>query len=479
VDGELTDGRSSIDEAMITGEPIPVDKQEGDEVTGGTVNQTGSFLMKATKVGKDTMLSQIVHMVSEAQRSRVPIQRLADQVAAFFVPAIIIIAIITFALWAFFGPEPRYAYALLNAIAVMIVACPCALGLATPMSIMVGIGRAASVGVLFKNAEALETMGRITTIIVDKTGTLTQGKPRLTEVYATEEFDEDQVLSLAAAVEQQSEHPLAAAIVQGSEGRDVSLSEVRDFMSTTGGGVSGKVDNRDIVVGKWDFLEGQNVKDLEELRDRANDLREQGHTVVFVAVDGQAAGFLAVSDPIKESAQKAIRTLHNMRLRIYMLTGDNEKTARHVAEQLGIDEFEAGVSPEDKNKRVKALKANGDRVAMAGDGINDAPALAAADVGIAMGTGTDIAIESAGVTLIKGDLQGIVKASKLSRAVMANIRQNLFFAFAYNSMGVPIAAGILYPFFGVLLSPMIAAAAMSLSSVSVVGNALRLRRTKL
>jgi Cu+-exporting ATPase len=463
VDGELTDGRSSIDEAMITGEPIPVDKQEGDEVTGGTVNQTGSFLMKATKVGKDTMLSQIVHMVSEAQRSRVPIQRLADQVAAFFVPAIIIIAIITFALWAFFGPEPRYAYALLNAIAVMIVACPCALGLATPMSIMVGIGRAASVGVLFKNAEALETMGRITTIIVDKTGTLTQGKPRLTEVYATEEFDEDQVLSLAAAVEQQSEHPLAAAIVQGSEGRDVSLSEVRDFMSTTGGGVSGKVDNRDIVVGKWDFLEGQNVKDLEELRDRANDLREQGHTVVFVAVDGQAAGFLAVSDPIKESAQKAIRTLHNMRLRIYML----------------IDEFEAGVSPEDKNKRVKALKANGDRVAMAGDGINDAPALAAADVGIAMGTGTDIAIESAGVTLIKGDLQGIVKASKLSRAVMANIRQNLFFAFAYNSMGVPIAAGILYPFFGVLLSPMIAAAAMSLSSVSVVGNALRLRRTKL
>jgi Cu+-exporting ATPase len=479
VDGELTEGASSIDESMITGEPIPVDKREGDKATGGTVNQTGSFLMKATRVGKDTMLSQIVHMVGEAQRSRVPIQRLVDQVAAVFVPVVVVIAIVTFILWALFGPEPRFAFALLNAIAVMIIACPCALGLATPMSIMVGIGRGASSGILFKNAEALETMEKITTIIVDKTGTLTQGKPRLTEVYVTGSFDENEVLILAASVERQSEHPLAAAIVQGSEKRNLSLSEVRDFQSTTGGGVSGKVDNRAILVGKFSFLEDRKVKDMEEFRDKANDLREQGHTVIFVAVDGKAAGFLAVSDPIKESTQEAIRTLHDMGLKIHMVTGDNEKTARHVAEQIGIDEVEAGVSPEDKNKRIKALMAKGDRVAMAGDGINDAPALAAADVGIAMGTGTDVAIESAGVTLIKGDLLGIVKALKLSGAVMSNIRQNLFFAFAYNSLGVPIAAGLLYPFFGILLSPMIAAAAMSFSSVSVVGNALRLRRVKL
>ncbi len=479
VDGELTDGSSSIDESMITGEPIPADKQAGDKVTGGTVNQTGSFLMKATKVGKDTMLSKIVHMVSEAQRSRVPIQRLADQVAAVFVPAVVIIAVITFILWALFGPEPRFAYALLNAIAVMIIACPCALGLATPMSIMVGIGRGASDGILFKNAEALETMEKITTIIVDKTGTLTQGKPSLTEVHVTEDFDEHEVLKLAASVERQSEHPLAAAIVQGSEKRDISFSEVRDFKSATGGGVSGTVDNRAVLVGKPRFLEDQKVNGLEALRDKAGALQEQGHTVIFVAVDGKAAGFLAVSDPVKDSTQEAIKTLHGMGLKIHMVTGDNEKTARHVAEQLGIDEVKAGVSPEDKHERVKALKSSGDRIAMAGDGINDAPALAAADVGIAMGTGTDVAIESAGVTLIKGDLQGTVKALKLSRAVMSNIRQNLFFAFAYNSLGVPIAAGILYPFFGMLLSPMIAAAAMSLSSVSVVGNALRLRRVSL
>jgi len=479
VDGEVTEGRSSIDESMITGEPVPVDKKEGDAVTGGTVNQTGSFLMQATKVGQDTVLSQIVHMVSEAQRSRVPIQRLADQVAAIFVPAVVIIAILTFIVWALVGPAPRFAYALLNAVAVLIIACPCALGLATPMSIMVGIGRGASSGVLFKNAEALETMEKIDTLIVDKTGTLTEGKPKLTEIIPADDFDEPDVLRLAASVEQQSEHPLGHAIVQGLEERELTASKVRNFESTTGGGVSGQVEEERILVGKREFLQEKRVEGLDALSAKADELQEQGHTVIFVAVDGRAAGILAVSDPIKASTPEAVKALHDMGLSIHMVTGDNEKTARHVAGALGIDEVEAGVSPEDKHERVKALKADGRRVAMAGDGINDAPALAAADVGIAMGTGTDVAIESAGVTLVKGDLRGIVNAFKLSRAVMRNIRQNLFFAFVYNSLGVPVAAGVLYPFFGLLLSPMIAAAAMSFSSVSVVGNALRLRRVEL
>jgi len=479
VDGEVTEGSSSIDESMITGEPVPVDKKEGDPVTGGTVNQTGSFLMRATKVGEDTMLSRIVHMVSEAQRSRVPIQRLADQVAAVFVPTVVTAAVLTFIVWAWVGPEPRFAYALLNAVAVLIIACPCALGLATPMSIMVGIGRGASDGVLFKNAEALETMEKIETIIVDKTGTLTEGKPKLTEIHTTNGFDEEDLLRLAGSVEQQSEHPLAAAIVRGMEERGLSPSDVRDFDSTTGGGVSGKVDKNDVLVGKQKFLDEKDVEGLDALTDKANELQEQGHTVIFVAADGKAIGILAVSDPIKESTPQAVDALHEMGINVHMVTGDNEKTARHVAEQLGIDDVDAGVSPEDKNERVNALKESGASVAMAGDGINDAPALAAADVGIAMGTGTDVAIESAGVTLVKGDLRGVVKAVMLSRAVMRNIRQNLFFAFLYNALGVPVAAGILYPFSGVLLSPMIAAAAMSFSSVSVVTNALRLRNARL
>ena len=479
VDGKVTEGKSSIDESMITGEPVPVQKQSGDEVIGGTVNQTGSFLMEAEKVGEDTVLSQIVNMVADAQRSRAPIQRIADVVAGYFVPAVVVVAIVTFIVWAVLRPkEPALAWALVNAVAVLIIACPCALGLATPMSIMVGVGRGAKEGVLIKDAEVLETLEKVDTVVVDKTGTLTQGRPKLTECVPVDSEAEDDLLRMAASLEQQSEHPLAHAIVEGAKDRNLELSSVDDFDSVTGGGVHGTVDGRKVLIGKRSLLADKHVSNLFALDDRADDLQGQGRTVMYVAVDGKFSGLVAVSDPIKDSTPEAVKTLHELGLRIIMLTGDNEKTARTVAEKLGIDEFEAGVRPEDKHERIKALKADGRKVAMAGDGINDAPALAEADVGIAMGTGTDVAIESAGVTLVKGDLRGIVKAVKLSRRTMQNIRQNLFFAFVYNALGVPVAAGVLYPL-GLLLNPMIAAAAMSFSSVSVIGNSLRLRRTKL
>lgn len=480
VDGKVTEGKSSVDESMITGEPMPVQKQTGDQVIGGTVNQTGSFLMEAEKVGEDTVLSQIVNMVADAQRSRAPIQRIADVVASYFVPAVVVAAIITFIVWAVLRPkEPALAWALVNAVAVLIIACPCALGLATPMAIMVGVGRGAKEGVLVKDAEVLETLEKVDTIVVDKTGTLTEGRPRLTECIPVDSDSGDDLLRMAASLEQQSEHPLARAIVEAARDRSLDLSSVDDFDSVTGGGVHGLVDGTKVLIGQRSLLEENGTSNLSVLDDRADELQQQGRTVMYVAVDGTFAGLVAVSDRIKESTPEAVKTLHDMGLRIIMLTGDNEKTAKTVAEELGIDKFEAGVRPENKHERIRSLKADGRRVAMAGDGINDAPALAEADVGIAMGTGTDVAIESAGVTLVKGDLRGIVKAVKLSRRTMRNIRQNLFFAFVYNALGVPIAAGILYPFIGLLLNPMIAAAAMSFSSVSVIGNALRLRTTKL
>ncbi len=479
VDGRVIDGLTNIDEAMITGEPMPVEKKSGDQVTGGTVNQTGSILIEAERVGSDTMLSQIVEMVAQAQRSRAPIQGLADKVAGWFVPAVISVAVITFILWAVFGPEPRFAYGIVNAVAVLIIACPCALGLATPMSVMVGVGRGAQAGVLIKKAEAIELMEKVRTLVVDKTGTLTQGRPSVTQILPNESFPEEELLTLAAAVESQSEHPLAAAIVRGAEERGLTPGQVSDFQSTTGGGVSGQVNGRRVLVGKPKFLREQNVRGIDELESKGAKLQDEGNGVIFVAVDEQAAGLIAVSDPIKESTPGAIAQLHELGLKVIMLTGDNERTARRVAEQLGIDEVEAGVEPQHKNERVRRLRESGEVVAMAGDGINDAPALAAADVGIAMGTGTDVAMESAGITLLKGDLRGIEKAIRLSRGMMSNIRQNLFFAFIYNSLGVPIAAGILYPWFGILLSPIIAGAAMSLSSVSVIANALRLRNLKL
>ena len=480
VDGKLAEGKSSVDESMITGEPMPVQKHTGAQVIGGTVNQTGSFLMEAEKVGEDTVLSQIVNMVADAQRSRAPIQKVADVVAAYFVPAVVLAAIVTFVVWAVLRPkEPALAWALVNAVAVLIIACPCALGLATPMAIMVGVGRGAKEGVLVKDAEVLETLEKVDTIVVDKTGTLTEGRPRMTECIPVDSDSNDDLLRMAASVEQQSEHPLARAIVEGTKDRNLALSSVDDFDSVTGGGVHGSVEGTKVVIGKRLLLEENGTSNISGLDDRANELQQQGRTVIYVAVGGTFAGLLAVSDPIKESTLEAVETLHRLGLRIIMLTGDNEKTAKTVAEKLGIDEFEAGVRPEDKHDRIKSLKADGRRVAMAGDGINDAPALAEADVGIAMGTGTDVAIESAGVTLVKGDLRGIVKAVKLSRRTMQNIRQNLFFAFVYNALGVPIAAGILYPVIGLLLNPMIAAAAMSFSSVSVIGNSLRLRTTEL
>jgi len=477
VDGEITDGKSTVDESMITGEPTPVEKTAGQSVIGGTVNQTGSFLMRAENVGQDTVLSQIVNMVAEAQRSRAPIQRVADTVAAYFVPAVVGVAVVAFIAWAWLGPEPRFVYALVNAVAVLIVACPCALGLATPMSIMVGVGRGAKDGVLVKNAEVLERMQAVDTLVVDKTGTLTEGRPRLTEVRTHGDFSEDEVLRHAASLEQSSEHPLGRAVVEGTKDRDLTLSEPDDFDSTTGGGVSGKVGGRPVMVGTPDFLSEQGVEGADALEEKANELRKAGNTVMLVAIDGKPAGLLAVADPIKDSTPEAVKTLHELGLDIYMVTGDNERTARAVAEKLGIDRVEAGVKPQQKHERIKALRAEGRVVAMAGDGINDAPALAEAEVGVAMGTGTDVAIESAGVTLVKGDLRGIVKAFRLSRVVMRNIRQNLFFALVYNSLGVPVAAGVLVPLFGLaaLLNPMIAAAAMSFSSLSVVGNALRLR----
>ncbi|MCR9119578.1 MAG: copper-translocating P-type ATPase, partial [bacterium] len=480
VDGKLTDGKSSVDESMITGEPVPVEKQSGDSVIGGTVNQTGSFLMEAEKVGDDTVLSQIVTMVADAQRSRAPIQRVADSVAGYFVPAVVVVAIVTFIVWAVLQPkEPALAWALVNSVAVLIIACPCALGLATPMSIMVGVGRGAQEGVLIKDAAVLETLEKVDCLVVDKTGTLTEGRPKLTEWTPSGETSKKELLQLAASVEQNSEHPLAHSIVTGAKDQNLQLFDVKNFDSVTGGGVHGDVVGKSVLIGKQALLAEKSISDLAALDDEAESLQQQGNTVMFVAVDEKFAGIIAVSDPIKDSTPDAIRTLHDLGLRIIMLTGDNERTAKTVADQLGIDEFEAGVLPEDKHERIKSLKQEGRKVAMAGDGINDAPALAEADIGIAMGTGSDVAIESAGVTLVKGDLRGIIKAIQLSRHTMSNIRQNLFFAFFYNALGVPIAAGVLYPIFGLLLNPMIAAAAMSFSSVSVIANALRLRTTKL
>ncbi|MBL8853699.1 MAG: heavy metal translocating P-type ATPase [Planctomycetaceae bacterium] len=481
VDGKLTDGKSTVDEAMITGEPMPVEKQKDDPVIGGTVNQTGSFLMLAEKVGGDTVLSRIVNMVADAQRSRAPIQKVADTVAGYFVPAVLVSAVITFLAWAILQPEqPALAYAFVNAVAVLIIACPCALGLATPMSIMVGIGRGAKEGVLIKNAEVLETLEKIDTVVVDKTGTLTEGRPKLTECIPVSPVAEEDLLRFAASVEQNSEHPLAHAIIVGARDRKLSIPTVDQFNSVTGGGVYGTVEGKKILIGKRALLADENVQNLGALDGRADELQKQGRTVMFVAVDQQFAGLVAVSDPIKASTAEAVKNLHDLGLRIIMLTGDNEKTAKTVADKLGIDEFHAGVQPEEKQGHIKKWKAEGRRVAMAGDGINDAPALAAADVGIAMGTGTDVAIESAEVTLVKGDLRGILRAIKLSRYTMRNIRQNLFFALIYNALGVPIAAGVLYPISPhLLLNPMIAAAAMSFSSVSVVSNALRLRAMRL
>jgi len=478
LDGLITDGHSTVDESMITGEPIPVEKLVRDEVIGGTVNQTGSFVMQAKRVGSDTMLSRIVQMVAEAQRSQAPIQRLVDVVASWFVPAVILSSVLTFIVWALIGPEPRLAHALVNAVAVLIIACPCALGLATPMSIMVGVGRGAKEGVLIKNAEVLETMKQVDVIVVDKTGTLTEGKPRLTESVPDNNFDETVLLQLAASLEQNSEHPLARAIVDAARERDLSLFDVSQFNSVTGGGVLGVVQEKEIVIGNPELLREHNISS-DSLQQQATKLQEEGRTVIFVGIGGKFAGILAVSDPIKKSTAEAVATLHHLGLEIIMLTGDNERTARAVADKLNLDTVEAGLKPQDKLEYVKALHDKGHVVAMAGDGINDAPALAVADVGIAMGTGSDVAIESAGVTLVKGDLRGIVKAVQLSRRTVRNIRENLFFAFIYNMLGVPVAAGVLYPFFGLLLSPMLAAAAMSFSSVSVVSNALRLRTVKL
>ncbi|MFN2477384.1 MAG: copper-translocating P-type ATPase [Chthoniobacterales bacterium] len=479
VDGEITEGRSTIDESMITGEPMPAETAQGESVTAGTVNKTGSFVFRAQRVGRETMLARIVDMVAEAQRSRAPIQALADKVAGIFVPAVIACALITFALWWWLGPEPRLAHGIINAVAVLIIACPCALGLATPMSIMVGVGRGAHEGVLIKSAEAMERMEKVDTVVVDKTGTLTEGKPALTEVFAASGFDEREIVSAAAAIERQSEHPIAAAIVRGAEDRGIEIAAAREFQSETGGGVSGVVNGRMMRIGKAAFLQANGINDFADLEAGAAELQAKGRTAVFVAIDNRPAGVLAVADPIKSSTAEAVRALHQRGIELLMLTGDDENTARAVADQLAIDGVEAGVSPEQKHARIAALRDSGKVVAMAGDGINDAPALAAADVGVAMGTGTDVAIESAGITLLKGDLRGVVKAILLSRAVMRNIRQNLFFAFFYNALGIPIAAGLLYPFLGVLLSPIIAGAAMSLSSVSVIGNALRLRAVKL
>jgi Cu+-exporting ATPase len=479
VDGVLLDGKTSVDESMISGEPIPVEKNSGDKVTGGTLNTTGSFLMQAEHVGSETVLARIVKMVADAQRSRAPIQALADKVSGWFVPAVLACAVLTFIVWALVGPQPRFAHAIVNAVAVLIIACPCALGLATPMSVMVGIGRGAQAGVLIRNAEAMEAMEKVTTVVVDKTGTLTEGKPRLTQVIPANGVSADDLLLTAASVEQNSEHPLAAAMVRGAKDRNVKLHPVTDFNSITGGGVVGKLGGREIAVGKLKFLQDRHVTDLEGIEPKATVLQAEGQTAMFVAINGKAAGIITVSDPIKTSTPEAIAQLHKLGLKIIMLTGDNERTATAVAKTLGLDEVVAGVEPKDKHERILQLRQRGQIVAMAGDGINDAPALAAANVGIAMGTGTDVAMESAGITLVKGDLLGIAKAITLSRSMMRNIRQNLFFAFAYNVLGIPLAAGLLYPFFGWLLSPIIAGAAMSLSSVSVIANALRLRNAKL
>lgn len=478
VDGTLIEGRSSVDESMITGESMPVTKSTGSKIIGGTMNQTGGFVMEAGKVGRDTMLSRIVQMVADAQRSRAPIQRLADDVSGWFVPAVIIIALIAFAIWFFVGPEPRFAHALVAAVAVLIIACPCALGLATPMSIMVGVGRGAGLGVLIKNAEALERFEKVDTLVVDKTGTLTEGRPKVTEIAAVDGQSETEILRLAAALERSSEHPLAHAIINAANERDLTLGMAQDFDSPVGKGVTGMVDGHRLVIGSHRIMNEAKI-DISSMNSRAEALRDEGATVIFLAADGKLSGLFAIADPVKETTPQAVRELTEQGIRVVMLTGDNKTTAQAVARKLNITEVEAEVLPEDKSAIVTRLRNEGRIIAMAGDGVNDAPALAAADVGIAMGTGTDVAIESAGVTLLKGDLQGIVRAQQLSRATMHNIRQNLFFAFIYNAVGVPIAAGILYPIFGILLSPVIAAAAMALSSVSVIGNSLRLRSTKL
>jgi Cu+-exporting ATPase len=478
VDGIVAEGSSSVDESMVSGEPIPVSKHAGDRVIGATINGTGSLVMKAEKVGADTLLAQIVNMVAEAQRSRAPIQRLVDIVAGYFVQIVIAIAVLTFIVWAWVGPEPAFVYALINAVAVLIIACPCALGLATPMSIMVSTGKGATMGVLFKNAEAIEVMKKVNTLVVDKTGTLTEGKPKLVSVVPADGFEEQSILSLAASLERGSEHPLAEAIVKGAESKGIAFGGTESFESVTGKGVTGIVEGQKIALGNFKLLEDLDINP-SEVRDKAESMRSDGQTVMFVAVDGTAAGLLGVADPIKETTPEAIRGLHRDGVRVVMLTGDSRTTAQAVAKKLGLDDVVAEVLPDQKADAVKKFQNEGHIVAMAGDGINDAPALALAHVGVAMGTGTDVAMESAGVTLVKGDLRGILRARLLSRATMRNIKQNLFFAFGYNAMGVPIAAGILYPFFGILLSPIIAAAAMSFSSVSVVGNALRLRKAKL
>jgi Cu+-exporting ATPase len=478
VDGVVLEGSSSVDESMITGESLPGEKQAGSTVIGGTVNGTGSLVMRAEHVGSGTLLAQIVRLVSQAQRSRAPIQRLADRVSSYFVPAVIAVAALAFVGWSIWGPEPRFAYALVNAVAVLIIACPCALGLATPVAIMVGTGRGAQAGVLIKNAEALELLEKINTLVVDKTGTLTEGKPRVVSVVSVAGQDESEMLRLVASVERASEHPLASAIASAAAERGVTLAEVRDFQSWTGRGVVGKADNREVVAGNEQLFTELGI-DLGDLHGKSEKLRVDGQTVIYAAIDRRPAGLLGIADPIKESAPGAIRELLHSGVHVVMLTGDSRATAQAVARKLGIDQFEAEVLPEKKSEAVKRLQQSGRLVAMAGDGVNDAPALAQADVGIAMGTGTDVAMESGGITLVKGDLQGIVRARRLSQATMRNIRQNLFFAFIYNSLGVPVAAGVLYPFFGILLSPVIAAGAMSFSSVSVITNSLRLRKVQL
>ena len=478
VDGKVIEGESNIDESMVTGEPIAVAKKEGDEVIGATVNATGSLLIRAEKVGADTLLSQIVDMVANAQRSRAPIQKLADIVSGYFVPIVVLVAILAFVAWYMWGPEPRLAYAVVSAVAVLIIACPCALGLATPVSIMVGTGKGASMGVLIKNAEALEILEKVDTLVVDKTGTLTEGKPKLVTVEVEDGVDENLLLKVVATLEQSSEHPLAEAIVEGVKERGITLSKTKNFQSVTGQGVTGEVDGIQVAIGNYKLLEGLGIE-VNKLQNLAEAYREEGQTVILIALDGKAAGVVGVMDPIKESTPEAIRALHLQGIKVVMLTGDNKVTAGAVASKLGIDRVQAEVSPEEKSKVVTQLQSEGKIVAMAGDGVNDAPALAKAHVGIAMGTGTDVAMESAGVTLVKGDLTGIVRAIKLSRGTMKNIRQNLFFAFVYNAIGVPIAAGALYPAFGLLLSPVIAAAAMSFSSVSVISNSLRLRKLEL
>jgi P-type Cu+ transporter len=478
VDAVVLEGRSSLDESMVTGESMPVTKSAGEHVIAGTLNQSGALVVEAEKVGRDTMLARIVQMVADAQRSRAPIQRLADQVAGWFVPAVLLVAVLAFVAWGVWGPEPRFAHGLIAAVAVLIIACPCALGLATPMSIMVGVGRGAGLGVLIKNAEALERLEKIDTLVVDKTGTLTEGKPSVTRIVPAGSFDSDELLRLASGVERASEHPLALAIVAAAEAKGISIPQVSEFDSPTGKGAIGLVDGKRVTLGNARFLE-ENGIGTAALAEQADKLREDGATGIFMGVDGEVAGVFAIADPVKETTSEALSALRREGIDVVMLTGDNRTTAQAVARRLGIDKLEAEVLPDQKSAVIERLKGEGRTVAMAGDGVNDAPALAAADVGIAMGSGTDVAIESAGVTLLKGDLTGIVRARQLSEATMANIRQNLFFAFVYNAAGVPIAAGLLYPFFGILLSPIIAAAAMALSSVSVVTNALRLNRVKL